>query len=127
MAKKNKATICYRVYTTTTIDRPEYRGTGYNVTAPGKRVTHITTRATAAGAVALYESALRGEDDFLSEYVSAVEVVRVAADETLHTYRRRVERTEEDLAIRLARRTPALHKMATLLRAKGVDFTAMHV
>jgi len=122
-----KATICYRVYITTTIDRPEYRDASYNPTTPGKRVTHIVTRATAAGAVATYEEILRGEGDFLSEYVSAVEVVRVADDETLHTYRVRVERTEADLVIRLARRTPMLHNLATILRAKGANFTAMSV
>jgi hypothetical protein len=79
----------YHCVAVTVVDRPWLRDTSYAVVPAGFRIITTGRFPTAGAAVREMERLLRGESDFMSEYIRSVEVFRA---DNRRTIRRRVER-----------------------------------
>jgi hypothetical protein len=115
----------YHVRYTITVDRPWLRGATYAPVAPGSKI-HMTHRfKTQGAAVREYESIIRGDQDFISEYVSRVYVEAATPGKARRTVRRCVERTFYRPASVLTDRElarPALAAAATNLPGRRMVF-----
>lgn len=59
-----------------TVDRPELRDPSYPKVAPGTKMPSESYFPSQTAAVTFFESLMRGESDFPSEYVSSASVVQ---------------------------------------------------
>lgn len=78
----------------TVVDRPALRGSTFAPVAAGTTVVQYDRFTSQSAAVAAMERILRGEYDYVSEYVSKVEVYQVRANRSPRTVRKLVERRE---------------------------------
>ena len=96
----------YEVRFVVVVDRPELRNESFAPVAPNTRVTINRYARTQGEAVRLFESILRGGEDYLSEYVAVVSVVQLRTNRSPRVMRTRVERTRNE--------HPRRSQMATL-------------
>lgn len=96
----------YEVRYTITIDAPELRGPTYPTVAPGTKSSWVERFTSCGRAVHRFDYLRAGNDDFSSEYVTRVAVIRRDGERT-RTIRREVRRTRAQSHLTVLRRAAA--------------------